>query len=259
MKAILNDVTRCTGCARCVRSCVECNGLEQELPAVRAHPDGLSGRRLVSLVEAAGGAYARKSCLHCLEPACVEACLVGAITKTPQGPVVYDADRCIGCRYCMLACPFGIPRYEWDKTLPLITKCTMCAKRLKDGQAPACVEACPNEAIVFGERGELVAEARRRIESKPDLYLPHVYGEHEVGGTCALYVSHVPLDVLGWPARIGNKPVPAYTWPVISLTPGIALTVAGMLSGVTWIVQRRMKIAADGATQVWERSPEREE
>jgi formate dehydrogenase iron-sulfur subunit len=247
MKAILNDVTRCTGCERCVQACVESNELAKEIPAARASPDRLSGRRLVSVVRIPGGAYARKACLHCLEPACAEACLVGAIKKTPGGPVVYDADKCIGCRYCMLACPFGIPRYEWDKTLPFITKCTMCAPLLAAGQAPACVEACPNEAIVFGEREDLLAEAHRRINSEPDLYVPHVYGEREVGGTCALYVSHVPLDTLGWPEKIGVKPVPAYTWPVISLTPGIAITVASVLSGVTWIVQRRMKIAAEQA------------
>jgi formate dehydrogenase iron-sulfur subunit len=152
----------------------------------------------------------------------------------------------------MLACPFGIPRYEWDETLPFITKCTMCVQRLSVGQAPACVEACPHEAIIFGERDELIAEAHRRIRSKPNLYLPHVYGEREVGGTCVLYVSHVPLDILGWPQRVGTKPIPAYTWPVISLTPGIAITVASVLTGVSWIVQRRMKIAAEQAVQASE-------
>jgi formate dehydrogenase iron-sulfur subunit len=259
MKAILNDVTRCTGCERCVEACVEANGLEEDLPAVRAQPDRISGRRLASVVRVPGGGYARKSCLHCVEPACVEACLVGAITKSPQGPVVYDAAKCIGCRYCMLACPFGIPRYEWDETLPFITKCTMCAERLAAGQIPACVEVCPHEAMIFGERDELIAEARRRIESRPDLYLSHVYGEREVGGTNVLYISHVPLDVLGWPKGVGTKPIPAYTWPVISLTPRIALTVAGVLTGVSWIVQRRMKIAAEQAAAVSEGLPQSQE
>jgi formate dehydrogenase iron-sulfur subunit len=259
MKAILNDVTRCTGCERCIQACIEYNNLQEDLPAVRAGRDRLSGRRLASIVSAPGGAYARKSCLHCLKPACVEACLVGALTKSPQGPVVYDAEKCIGCRYCMLACPFSIPRYEWDKTLPFITKCTMCVQRLEAGQVPACVEACPHEAIMFGERDELMAEAHRRIESRSDLYLPHVYGEREVGGTCVLYVSHVPLEVLGWPERVGTKPIPAYTWPVISLTPGIAITVASVLTGVSWIVQRRMKIAAEQAAQTSEEMPQHQE
>jgi formate dehydrogenase iron-sulfur subunit len=259
MKAILNDVTRCTGCERCVQACASSNDLPKALPAERAREDRLSGRRLAALVRVPNGAYARKSCLHCLEPACAEACLVGAIKKTPQGPVVYDADKCIGCRYCMLACPFSIPRYEWDKTLPFITKCSMCAERLAEGEVPACVEACPNEAIICGERDELLAEAHRRIEAKPDLYLPHVYGEREVGGTCVMYVSSVPLDALGWPKAIGDKPVPAYTWPVISLTPGIAVTVAGVLTGVTWIVQRRMKLAAEQAGESGEQPSQQQE
>jgi formate dehydrogenase iron-sulfur subunit len=159
----------------------------------------------------------------------------------------------------MLACPFGIPRYEWDKKLPFITKCTMCADRLDVGKAPACVEACPYGAIVFGEREDLLAEAHHRIRSKPDLYLPHVYGEREVGGTCVLYVSHVPLDVLGWPELIGTKTVPAYTWPVISLTPGIGLTVATLLSSITWIIHRRMKIAGEQAVGSSEHAPQSQE
>ena len=112
---------------------------------------------------------------------------------------------------------------------------------------------------MFGERDELMAEAHRRIESRSDLYLPHVYGEREVGGTCVLYVSHVPLEVLGWPERVGAKPIPAYTWPVISLTPGIAITVASVLTGVSWIVQRRMKIAAEQAAQASEEMPQHQE
>ena len=255
MKAILNDVTRCTGCESCIKACVESSKLADALPAVRSRPDRLSGRRLASIVKTPDGAYARKSCLHCLEPACAEACLVGAIKKTPEGPVVYDAEKCIGCRYCMLACPFGIPRYEWDKTEPYITKCTMCVERLKAGQIPACVEACPHEAMVFGERHELIAEAHRRIQSKPDVYLPHVYGERELRGTSVLYISDSPLDVLGWPEKVGAKSIPSYTWPVISATPGIAIGVASVLTGVNWIVQRRMKLAAEQAAQATSQQP----
>jgi len=249
MNAILFDVTRCTGCETCVQACVTENNLGEALPAKRASRDRLSSRRFVSLVEVAPNAHARKSCLHCVEPACVDACLVGAIRKTPQGPVSYDADKCIGCRYCMLSCPFGIPRYEWDEKLPFVAKCTMCADRQQDGNLPACVEACPHDAVCFGERDELMAEAHRRIRKQPNTYLPHVYGEHEVGGTCVLYVSDVPLDALGWPEEVGTKSLSAMTWPVMSKTPGLALTVFGGLSALTWIIQRRNKMARERAEQ----------
>jgi len=256
MKAILIDVTRCSGCEQCVLACVEANGLGPELAAERSSRDRLSGRRLCSVAAVPGGAYARISCHHCLQPACVEACLVGALTKTAAGPVVYDADKCIGCRYCMLACPFGIPRYEWEQTRPFIRKCTMCSDRLAEGGLPACVEACPHEALLFGERDALLAEAHRRIRDKPNTYVDHVYGEHEVGGTCVLYISHVRLDSLGWPEVVGTKAIPEYTWPVISKTPAVALTMAGCLSAVTWIVQRRMKIAREQVTESTEHPPE---
>jgi formate dehydrogenase iron-sulfur subunit len=175
----------------------------------------------------------------------VEACLVGALTKTPEGPVVYNADKCIGCRYCMLACPVGIPRYEWDKTLPYVSKCSMCSERVAVGEAPVCVEACAREAMVFGERDSLLAEAHRRIAKDRNSYLPHVYGEREMGGTSLLYISDVPLDILAWPEKLGDEPMSTLTWPVISRTPHLALGVAGCLTAVTWIIQRRMKLEAE--------------
>ena len=249
MKAILNDVTRCTGCEKCVAACVEANSLGPVLPAQRSSRDRLSGQRLCSVAALPGGAFARKSCQHCVEPACVEACLVGAMTKTADGPVVYDKDKCIGCRYCMLACAFGVPRYEWEETLPFIRKCTMCNERVAEGKLPACVEACPHEALLFGERDEVLAEAHRRLEATPGLYVPRVYGEQDLGGTCVLYISPVPLDSLGWPEALGSKAIPEYTWPLISKTPAIALTVAGCLSAVTWIVRRRMRLADEQRAQ----------
>jgi formate dehydrogenase iron-sulfur subunit len=247
MKAILCDVNLCTACEKCVQACTESNDLPAELPATRAHPDRLSSRRFVSLVEVAPDIFARKACLHCLKPACVDACLVGALHKTPDGPVVYDADKCIGCRYCMLACPFGIPRYEWDQTSPFMAKCTMCWERLQGGRAPACVEACPYGALSFGDRDALLATAHRRIKAAPDTYVPKVYGENDVGGTCLLYVSQVPLAKLGWPHTVGDDPLSSLTWPVMSKTPALALTVAAGLSALTWIIQRRNRLASECA------------
>ncbi|MEJ2216635.1 MAG: 4Fe-4S dicluster domain-containing protein [Gemmatimonadota bacterium] len=250
MKAILVDVTRCTGCERCVDACIEVNGtdpLKAQVDRVTAK-DGLSEDRLLSLVQVAQGRFARMSCMQCLEPSCVAACLVGGITKTPEGPVVYDPDKCIGCRYCMLACPFHVPRYEWDRAVPYMRKCTMCADRQAEGLAPACVDACPNDALQFGERGALLAEAHARIASNRDAYLPRVWGEHEFGGTCVLYLSDVDLAGIGWPGP-RTAAIPSLTEPLISKTPFIGLSVASGLLGINWIIRRRMKLASDAAAQ----------
>ncbi|MFP4624422.1 MAG: 4Fe-4S dicluster domain-containing protein [Gemmatimonadota bacterium] len=243
MMGLLVDVTKCTGCERCVAACVEANGLDpRRAERDRATvADGLSAERLLSLVEV-DGRYARKSCMHCLEPACVSACLVGGITKTPEGPVVYDPEKCIGCRYCMLACPFQVPRYEWDETAPFMRKCAGCFERVAAGAVPACVDACPNDALEFGPRQRLLDEAHGRIARHPGRYLPRVWGEHELGGTSVLYVSDVELTALGWPEDTVS--IPSLTQPLIEKTPAIGLSVAGCLLGVNWVIRRRMQLAA---------------
>ena len=246
MFSILIDVTRCTGCERCVAACIEVNHLDpKRSDADRALVrDGLSANRLSSLVALESGRFARKSCMHCLEPSCVSACLVGGITKSPEGPVIYDPDKCIGCRYCMLACPFHVPRYEWDKTAPFMKKCAMCFDRLMEGKLPACVEACPQEALSFGEREDMLDIAHERIRSGRENYLPHVWGEKEYGGTSVLYVSDVDLGKLGWPGG-AHEAIPSLTEPLISKTPFIGLGVAACLLGINWIVQRRMRLALE--------------
>jgi Fe-S-cluster-containing dehydrogenase component len=154
-------------------------------------------------------------CMHCNDPACVSACLVGALQKTKQGPVVYDAWKCIGCRYCMVACPFQIPAYEYDNALdPRVRKCTFCATRvLTEGRKPACVAICPCEALVFGSRADLLDLAQNRIKTNPDRYVDHIYGEKEVGGTSWMYLAGVDFDATELP-RLSDVPPAHHTEPI---------------------------------------------
>jgi formate dehydrogenase iron-sulfur subunit len=247
--AILVDVTRCTGCERCAAACAEAN--QRDLVAAEADRattrDGLSANRWCTVMEAEKGRFARKSCMHCLEPSCVSACLVGSLQKTPDGPVVYDPDKCIGCRYCMLACPFHVPRYEWSRVAPLMRKCDLCAERLRRAERPACVEACPHDALSFGAREELLERAHEIIRDHPGRYLPHVWGETELGGTSVLYVSDVDLATLGWPGGDAAA-IPDITEPVIEKTPLLGGTVLAGVWGLSAIIQRRQRLMAAGAS-----------
>ena len=247
--AILVDVTRCTGCERCTEACVEVNRRNRVAAEVdRATTrDGLSANRWCTVVEAAEGRFARKSCMHCLEPSCVSACLVGSLQKTAEGPVVYDPDKCIGCRYCMLACPFHVPRYEWSRVAPFMQKCDLCAERLQGGERPACVEACPHDVLTFGSRDELLERARALIRDTPGRYLPHVWGETELGGTSVLYVSDVDLAALGWPGTEAAA-IPALTEPVIEKTPLLGGAVLMGVWGLSAIIERRQRLMSSAAS-----------
>jgi formate dehydrogenase iron-sulfur subunit len=163
--------------------------------------------------------------------------------KTPEGPVIYDADKCMGCRYCLVACPFGIPRYDWDRAAPYVRKCNLCYQRLRQGKIPACVEACPEQATIFGNREEMLAEARRRLEAEPRKYLGGIHGEHEVGGTSVLYISDIPLGFLNWQPDLDGRPLPDRTWASLKKVPPLILGVGGLMAGVHWIIGRRMKMA----------------
>jgi formate dehydrogenase iron-sulfur subunit len=242
--AILIDTTRCVGCEECVTACKEENGLGKDRPwRGQSTIDDLSATRNCTVHRRPGDTYVLQQCRHCIEPACVSACLVGAMQKTPEGPVVYDPHRCMGCRYCMVACPYGIPRYDWDRAVPVVHKCTMCYHRLQEGGVPACVEACPQEATVFGTRTALLAEARRRISEAPNRYLPHVWGENEVGGTSVLYVSGVSLSFLAWSPELGNAPLPALSWQALEKVPPVVFGMGALMGGIYWFANRRMKVA----------------
>ena len=246
--AILTDTTLCTGCETCVAACKIENGLGKDRAwRWKGDIDGLSGTRFTTILRRPGGHFVRQQCRHCVDPACVSACIVGALQRTDEGAVIYDGDRCMGCRYCMVACPYGIPRYDWGKPVPYVRKCTMCYHRIREGKQPACTEACPEKATIFGTRSEMLAVAHERIEQNPDKYVNRVFGEYEVGGTSVLYISDVPLGFLGWKPDLGNEPLPKLTWASLKKVPPIIVGMAAAMSGVYFIIGRRMKLQAEAA------------
>jgi formate dehydrogenase iron-sulfur subunit len=214
--AMLNDTTRCIGCQACEEACTEKNCFPEPDTKPDAENQRSTGTEALSVVNAhstknKGIVFAKTQCMHCDQPACVSACLVNAMYKTDEGPVIWKEDKCMGCRYCMIACPFDIPKFEYGSLNPKIRKCVMCYDRLSEGKIPACAEACPQEAILFGKRGELLDIARKRIYDHPTEYIRHIYGEHEVGGTNVLYLAGVPFEELGFRTDLGTIPYPEYT------------------------------------------------
>lgn len=245
MKAILTDVTRCIGCELCVEKCKEINQLGVDRPWQWLSPDGLSASRWTTVIARPGNRYVRKHCQHCLDPACVAACPVGALRRTPEGAVIYDVSVCLGCRYCMNACPFGIPRYNWESARPAIQKCNLCHPRSLKGKKPGCVEVCPTEATLFGDREELLAEAKRRLRAEPNRYIQKVWGEHWVGGTSVLYISDIEINFLGWKKELGNLPFPQMTWNILVKMPSIFLGIGGLMAGIYWLAERKNKIQTE--------------
>ena len=244
MKAILTDITKCIGCLECVTACKNVHNLGIDVPRKWHQYDGLSAKNWTSIIQRPGPHYVRKQCRHCLEPACVSACPVGALHTTESGAVAYDTGKCIGCRYCMIACPYGIPRYDWEKAIPYVEKCNLCYdERLIKGKQPACTEACPTKATIFGERNELLQEAHRRIKSDPGKYIQKVYGEHEVGGTAVLYISDISLDFLSKPMRPGTMALPKTTALAMHAVPFTFVGVGAVMGGLYWIIRRRQQLS----------------
>jgi Fe-S-cluster-containing dehydrogenase component len=212
---VLVDLSRCIGCRRCEWACSDANGnphgalsacddqsvlsscrnpASDQYTVLNVAPPNTPGEHPL---------FAKIQCMHCEKPPCVSACLVGAMVKTPEGPVTYDASKCIGCRYCMMACPFERLAYEFNSKLtPRVRKCELCTHRTSEGLVPACVEICPVEALQYGKRADLLRIAHEHIARHPDKYVPRVYGETEGGGTSWLYLSAKPFEEiteLGFP------------------------------------------------------------
>ncbi len=250
-KAMLLDLTKCIGCRACQAACKQWNGLPAETTrnlGSYENPPRRSAKTwtTVSFNEVSDGdnfhwVFAKRQCMHCEHPACASACIVGALQKSSEGPVTYDGLKCIGCRYCMLACPFSVPTFEWDRPVPFIRKCTLCQDRLSRGMAPVCATVCSTNAIIFGEREGLLEEARLRIRTGNVKYVNHIYGEKEAGGTSALYLSPVAFSKLGFPA-LGPERTSRYADVAMLAVPPAILSVGAAMGGIYWIMKRRERL-----------------
>ena len=249
--AMLMDTTKCIGCKACQLACKKKNGLPLD-----DKPTGLCATTLCyvdmkNVSDDPGKPVikpVKRQCMNCNDPGCVSACTVGAMQKLPNGPVVYDADRCIGCRYCMYACPFGVPTFEWDKQFSLIKKCNQCADLQAKGEMPACAKACPVGAIQYGTRNELLTIAKQRIADPKGNYVKEIYGEKEVGGTSMLYLAAVPFESLGFPKLPEEAPAEV-SQEIMHMTPVVAAAVASVLTATYFITKGREQAHARAVAQ----------
>jgi formate dehydrogenase iron-sulfur subunit len=253
-RAILYDATQCVNCKECEKACAAKNGL--------AYDDNIAKEQKTSdhkytYVAEKGDKYMRRLCMHCADPTCASVCPVGALEKTKSGPVTYDAGKCMGCRYCMVACPFGVPKYEWSKAIPAVRKCIMCPDLVAKGEPTACASACPTGATMVGERDELIAIARKRIAENPGVYVNHIYGEKEAGGTSVLMLSSIPFGEFGLPTHYGTEALPPLTGKVLSHVPDVVTIGGALLGGIYWITNRRDVVAAAETRHAESRKPAR--
>jgi formate dehydrogenase iron-sulfur subunit len=240
---LLIDLDKCDACGggdefECQKACQK----SHNLPIRKV--EKLTATSFTFTEKIAEDLYVRRLCQHCEEPTCVSVCPVGALEKTQAGPVIYHEDKCLGCRYCILACPFNVPKYEWDSTSPGVRKCTMCYEdRTSKGLPTACSEACQTGATTFGKRDDLIAAALKQINADKS-YVPKIYGMKEAGGTGVLYITKVPFEKLGFQTALGHEPLPQKTWNVLSKLPDVVSVGGVMLAGIWWITKRRDEVKA---------------
>jgi Fe-S-cluster-containing dehydrogenase component len=245
---VLVDTTLCVGCRACEAACAEANGLptppEGDKVLEQRRDTSQTAFTVVNRAEKTAGVerFAKKQCMHCVAPGCASACPVRAMNKTPEGPVTYDASRCMGCRYCMLACPFEIPKYEYESAAPRVMKCTFCAERQAKGLKPACTEVCPSGALTFGKRSELLRVANERIYQNPGRYVRHVYGEHEAGGTSWLYISDIPFEKLALREDVPDEAMPGLVSGALGAPPFVMTLWPPLLMGLYAFSHRREEV-----------------
>ncbi len=256
--AVLVDTTRCIGCRGCEAACGEANSLPG--PAMAGQDAVFAKRRTTdvnihtvvnrSTTKSTQGEerFVKKQCMHCLDPACASACLAKALEKTAAGPVVYHKERCLGCRYCMVACQFDVPKFEFDSAAPYITKCSFCAERQTRGEQPACASVCPSGALQFGTRADLIEEARARIYKNDGKYVHHIYGEAEAGGTNWLYLTDVPFESLGFRTDLGPTSPPELTRTALAAVPFVLTLWPPLLMGLYSFSKRRDAAASESRT-----------
>lgn len=246
---MLTDLTECVGCRSCEAACNRANRLpepavpfdeksvfvEKRRPTAQAYT---VVNRYENPASSSKPIYRKVQCNHCKEPSCASACPVRAYTKTPEGAVLYNKDVCFGCRYCMVACPFSAPAYDYESALdPRVVKCTMCHERVRTGGIPACAQACPVGAITFGKRADLVKLAREKIRSRPERYVDAVYGEREAGGTGWLYLAGIDFGRLDFPTNLPDKPLVEQTKGFLSSVP-LVLIIWPALLGMCYSATR---------------------
>ncbi len=263
---ILYDSNLCIGCQACMVACKKANGMPVEHTGPQKtwdNPIDLSSKTLNIIKMYRDGdkfAFVKRQCMHCLEPACAAACPVTALHKDEKtGIVTYDPSACIGCRYCEVACPYDIPKFDWNSPFPQIHKCQLCIHLLKEGKYAACCHVCPTGASLFGPVEKLREEAQRRLLMKPGeyyefpvnhiesgkklvhkakKYIQHIYGLNELGGSQCMILAGVEFEKLGLPALRKESYVSDLEGVSMGLYKYLIYPVAA-LGGLIYLVKKR--------------------